>query len=105
MILNYVKSESANYPELIDTTSSKKYVYIRKDVVEVQKEIRKKEVTYYQYQEAKLTHEEYEQYLKEISGTETLGDIENLKAENEMLMNQIDMLTNCILEMSEMLYA
>lgn len=101
MILKYVKSESTNYPELVDITSSKKYAYIRKDVIEVQKE----EVTYYQYQEAKLTHEEYEQYLKEISGTETLGDIENLKAENEMLMNQIDMLTNCILEMSEILYA
>lgn len=30
---------------------------------------------------------------------------EALKAENQMLMEQVDMLTNCILEMSEMLYA
>ena len=63
MILKYVKSESANYPELIDKTSSKKYVYLRKNIVEVQKE----EVIMYDYEEAKLTHKEYEQYLKELS--------------------------------------
>ena len=101
MILNYRKSESAVYPELIDTTSSKKYVYIRQNVIETQKE----EGIFYQYDEAKLTKEEYERYLQEMGSTETLEDIEKLKAENNMLKEQVDMLTNCILEMSEMLYA
>ena len=42
--------------------------------------------------------EQEKEYQESISN-------EALKAENEMLMSQIDMLTNCILEMSEMLYA
>ena len=40
----------------------------------------------------------------EMNSTETLESIENLKAENQILNEQVDMLTTCILEMSEMLY-
>lgn len=68
MILNYRKSESSVYPELIDTTSSKKCVYLRKNVIEVQSEDLNGEIyTTYKYDEAKLTKEEYEQYLEELS--------------------------------------
>ena len=106
MKLNYRKSQSSVYPELIDTTSSKKCVYLRKNVVEVQSEDLNGEIyTTYEYDEAKLTKEEYEQYLKEINSTETLESIENLKAENQMLNEQVDMLTVCLMEMSEMIYA
>ena len=106
MKLNYIKSQSSVYPELIDTTSSKKYVYLRQNVVEKQTEGTDEEThIYYEYDEAKLTKEEYEQYLKEINSTETLESIENLKAENQMLTEQVDMLTACLVEMSEIVYA
>ena len=68
MELKYVKSQSADYPELIDIISSKKYVYLRQNVVEMQSDNTDGETyTYYEYDEAKLTKEEYEQYLKELS--------------------------------------
>ena len=106
MILNYRKSQSSVYPELIDTTSSKKYVYLRQNVVEMQSDNTDGETyIYYEYDETKLTKKEYEQYLSEMSSTETLESIENLKAENQMLTEQVDMLTACLVEMSEIVYA
>ena len=101
MQLNYVKSQSSVKPELIDTTSSKKYVYIRRNIVEAQTE----ENTMYEYEEAKLTKEEYKDYLEELNGEAALESIENLKAENQMLTETVDMLMSCVLEMSEMVYA
>ena len=34
-----------------------------------------------------------------------IESFQNLKAENQSLSEQVDMLTNCILEMSEMIYS
>ena len=100
MNLYFKKSQSSVKPELIDTTSSKKVVYIRQNIVEVQRD----NATFYEYDEAKLTKSEYVEYLKELEATDTLEIVENLKAENKTLSEQVDMLTNCILEMSEMIY-
>lgn len=101
-----MKSQSSVYPELIDASSSKKYVYLRQNVVEMQSDNTDGETyTYYEYDEAKLTKEEYEQYLMEMNSTETLESIENLKAENQILTEQVDMLTVCLVEMSEIVYA
>lgn len=100
MNLYFKKSQSSVKPELIDTTSSKKVVYIRQNIVEIQKD----NVVFYEYDEAKLTKTEYQEYLKELEATDTLQIVENLKAENQSLSEQVDMLTNCILEMSEMIY-
>ena len=101
MNLYFKKSQSSVKPELVDTTSSKKVVYIRQNIVEVQKD----DIVFYEYDEAKLTKSEYQEYLKELEATDTLEIVENLKAENKTLSEQVDMLTNCILEMSEMIYA
>ena len=100
MNLYFKKSQSSVKPELIDTASSKKVVYIRQNIVEMQKD----DSTFYEYDEAKLTKSEYQEYLKELEATDTLEIVENLKAENKTLSEQVDMLTNCILEMSEMIY-
>ena len=100
MKLKFYKSQSSVKPELLDTTSSKKNVYIRQNIIEVQKD----DTTFYEYDEAKLTKTEYQDYLKELETTDTLEIVENLKAENQTLSEQIDMLTNCILEMSEIIY-
>lgn len=100
MKLEFYKSQSSVKPELLDATSSKKIVYIRQNIIEVQKD----DATFYEYDEAKLTKAEYQEYLKELETVDTLEIVENLKAENQSLTEQIDMLTNCILEMSEIIY-
>ena len=107
MKLNFIKSQSSVKPDLVDTTSSKVVVYLRQNIVENKKtdEISGEETVFYEYDEAKLTKEEYQEYLKELNGSDTLQTIENLKAENESLNEQVTMLTNCLLEVSETVYA
>lgn len=100
MKLEFYKSLSSVKPELIDATSSKKVVYIRQNIIETQID----DTTFYEYDEAKLTKAEYQEYLKELEATDTLEIVENLKSENQALLEQVDMLTNCVLEMSEVLY-
>ena len=100
MKLKFYKSSSSVKPELIDTTSSKKVVYIRQNIIEMQKD----DAVFYEYDEAKLTKTEYQEYLKELEATDTLEIVENLKTENQALSETVDMLTNCILEMSEIIY-
>ena len=91
MILNYVKSQSSVKPELIDTTSSKTTVYIRQNIVEVEKtnENDDTSTTFYEYEEAKLTKKEYDQYLKELS----IIDIQQQRADIDYiaLMTGVDL--------------
>ena len=91
MILNYVKSQSSVKPELIDTTSSKTTVYIRQNIVEVEKtnESDNTSNTFYEYEEAKLTKEEYQEYLKELE----IIDIQKQRADIDYiaLMSGIDL--------------
>ena len=101
MKLNFIKSQSSVKPELVDTISSKKVVYIRQNIVEVQKD----DTVFYEYDEAKITKDEYKEYLDEMKAQDTLNVIENLKTENQALSEQVDMLTNCVLEMSEVVYS
>ena len=79
MKMNYTKSESTIKPELVDTTSSKTTAYIRKNIIE--KERIDKETgdstTYYEYDEAKLAKEEYQEYLKELE----IMDIQKQRAD------------------------
>lgn len=101
MKIKFIKSQSTVKPALIDTTSSKKVVYIRQNIVKVQKD----DTTFYEYDEAKLTKDEYKDYLAELKAQDTLETIENLKTENKALTEQVGMLTDCILEMSEVVYS
>lgn len=100
MNLYFKKSQSSVKPELVDTTSSKKVVYIRQNIVETVID----DTTYYEYDEAKLTKAEYQEYLKELEASNVSETIENLKDENKQLSETVDMLTSCILEMSELIY-
>lgn len=88
MILNYVKSQSSIKPELIDTTSSKTTVYLRKNIIET-KQDDDYNTTLYEYDEAKLTKEEYTQYLKELS----IIDIQQQRADIDYiaLMTGVDL--------------
>ena len=91
MKLNYVKSQSSVKPELVDTTSSKTTVYIRKNIVENKKtdEMSGEETVFYEYEEAKLTKEEYQEYLKELE----IIDIQQQRADIDYiaLMSGIDL--------------
>ena len=91
MKLNYIKSQSSVEPDLVDTTSSKTTVYIRKNIVENKKtdEISGEETVFYEYEEAKLTKQEYQEYLKELE----IIDIQKQRADIDYiaLMSGIDL--------------
>ena len=96
MKINFIKSRSFVKPDLFDNTSSKVVSYIRKNIIEIDGG--------YEYDEAKLTKYEYRKYLAELKTQDIFETIENLKTENKALNEQVDMLTSCILEMSEVVY-
>ena len=91
MKLNFIKSQSSVKPDLVDTTSSKVVVYLRQNIVENKKtdEMSGKETVFYEYEEAKLTKEEYKEYLKELE----IIDIQKQRADIDYiaLMSGIDL--------------
>ena len=91
MKLNYIKSQSSVKPDLVDTTSSKTCVYIRQNIVENIKidEMSGEETVFYEYEEAKLTKAEYQEYLKELE----IIDIHKQRADIDYiaLMSGIDL--------------
>ena len=91
MKLNYIKSQSSVKPDLVDTTSSKVVVYLRQNIVENIKtdEMSGKETVFYEYEEAKLTKAEYQEYLKELE----IIDIHKQRADIDYiaLMSGIDL--------------
>ena len=91
MRLNFIKSQSSVKPDLVDTTSSKTTVYIRQNIVENIKtdEMSGKETIFYEYEEAKLTKAEYQEYLKELE----IIDIQKQRADIDYiaLMSGIDL--------------
>lgn len=77
--MKWNKSESNIIPDEVDTTSSKTTVYLRRNIVEKQREdeISGEIYTYFEYDEAKLTKEEYAEYLKGIA----LIDVQQQRAD------------------------
>ena len=91
MKLYYIKSHSSVKPDLVDTTSSKVVVYLRQNIVENIKtdEMSGEEAVFYEYEEAKLTKAEYQEYLKELE----IIDIHKQRADIDYiaLMSGIDL--------------
>ena len=91
MKLNFIKSQSSVKPDLVDTTSSKVVVYLRQNIVENIKtdEMSGEETVFYEYEEAKLSKEEYQEYLKELE----IIDIQQQRADIDYiaLMAGIDL--------------
>ena len=91
MKLNYIKSQSSVKPDLVDTTSSKVVVYLRQNIVENIKtdEMSGEETVFYEYEEAKLTKTEYQEYLKELE----IIDIQKQRADIDYIaiMSGIDL--------------
>ena len=111
MKLNYVKSSSSVKPDLIDTTSSKTTVYVRQNIVEKEKTVENTNsednestsTVFYEYDEAKLTKEEYQEYLKELDGSDTLQTIEDLKTNDDKINSAIVSIEENNLDMSDTL--
>ena len=112
MKLKYVKSQSSVKPDLIDTTSSKVVVYVRQNIVKKEKAVENTNsedndatstTVFYEYDEAKLTKEEYKEYLKEINGSDTLQTIENLKTNDDKINSAIVSIEENNLDMSDTL--
>lgn len=84
MKLNYVKSQSSVKPDLVDATSSKVVVYLRQNIVENIKtdEMSGEETVFYEYDEVKLTKQEYQEYLKELE----IIDIQQQRADIDYIM-------------------
>ena len=105
MKLNFIKSQSSVKPDLVDTTSSKVVVYLRQNIVENIKtdETSGEETVFYEYEEAKLTKQEYQEYLKELNGSDTLQTIEDLKANDDKINSSIVFIEENNLDMSDTL--
>ena len=84
MRLNFIKSQSSVKPDLIDTVSSKVVVYLRQNIVENKKidEMSGEETVFYEYEEAKLTKAEYQEYLKAVE----IIDIQQQLADIDYIM-------------------
>ena len=105
MKLNYIKSQSSVKPDLVDTTSSKVVVYLRQNIVENIKtdEMSGEETVFYEYDEAKLTKAEYQEYLKELNSSDTLQTIEDLKVNDDKINSSIVSIEENNLDMSDTL--
>ena len=105
MKLNYIKSQSSVKPDLVDTTSSKVVVYLRQNIVENIKtdEMTGEETVFYENEEAKLTKQEYQEYLKELNGSDTLQTIEDLKVNDDKINSSIVSIEENNLDMSDTL--
>ena len=84
MKLNFIKSQSSVKPDLVDTTSSKVVVYLRQNIIENIKtdEMSGEKTVFYEYEEAKLTKQEYQEYLKELE----IIDIQQQRADIDYIM-------------------
>lgn len=83
-MMKWIKSESTVMPETVDTTSSKTTVYLRRGIEEKQREdeVRGGNTTYYEYEEAKMTRDEYEEYLQvaeAMNMRQTKADVDYIK--------------------------
>lgn len=78
----WYKAESTEQPVIIDSTSSKKWVYVRKNI---QKEEREDELsgTYevYTFDEQKVSKDVWGIFEQEKSNEERLNDVEDVLAE------------------------
>lgn len=86
--MNWYNSESSIRPDEVDTTSSKTSVFLRRNIKETVRtdEQTGNETVFYEYEEAILTKEEYEEYLKGLA----LIDFEQQRADIDYLAIMMD---------------
>lgn len=82
--MKWIKSESTERPEIVDTTSSKTSVYLRRNIKATisTDEMSGEETTVYEYEESKLTKKQYEEYLQvaeAVNMRQTKADVDYIK--------------------------
>lgn len=78
----WYKAESTTLPAIIDDTSSRVYVYVRKNIVAEQYVDESGEkITVYIYDEIKIPKEVYEIFRIESENTERIADVEDVLAD------------------------
>lgn len=73
----WYKSESKDIPTEIDMTSSQVYVYVRKNIIPIQRE----DEILYEYDEIKIPKEVYEIFKLETENTDRIADLEDVLAD------------------------
>lgn len=73
----WYKSESTIKPNPIDNISSKRYVYVRKNITEVQKD----DDTIFEYDECKIPKDVYDIFKSQLETDSRLDEIEETIAE------------------------
>lgn len=82
--MNWYYSESKNRPRTIDTASSQKWVYIRRNISKCEREDEfhpeiKEE--FYSYEEMKIPKDVYSIFEKEMDNSDRLDDVEEVIVE------------------------
>ena len=72
--MNWAYSESMMEPSTLDTTSSKKYNYIRKDIESFEKEIDGETTTWYRWLEQKIPKADWELYQNVMQNSSDISD-------------------------------
>ena len=73
----WYSGESSIYPALVDTTSSKKWVYVRRNIEEHEREDEQgiKEI-FYSFEETKIPKDVWVIFEKEADNSERIADVE-----------------------------
>lgn len=74
-------SESTSYPDLIDSKSSKRWVYVRRNIVENEREIDGIKEKFYSYEEQKIPKDVYTIFESQIVSESRLDEIEEVLTE------------------------
>lgn len=75
MYVNWKEAESAEEPKELDLTSTPGKVYMRRNITSAEND---DGVTMYNYEEALLTTEQYEEYMSGLQSPETIKVMQTL---------------------------
>ena len=88
----WYKSKSADYPNVVDTESSSKYNYLRRNIEEIEEEsFDGTRTSYYEYEEAKFEKDDLG-FIGEMSETITELSKSHDEMQAETLLNQMDIM-------------
>lgn len=103
MDIIYRKSEGsqAEKPKAIDTTSSSTVVYLRKNIQQEEREYDGEKVKLWVYDEAILTHDEFEEYMAEVQQEGHAANEDAICELSETTEDSIAALEQAICDLSE----
>lgn len=78
MELKWNKSESTERPSELDTVTSPNVIYVRRNIIEEERETENGTVLFYKYDEAKMTPAEFTVYASQINSENILAIMEVL---------------------------